>query len=312
MTTPDSVIPSTGVASPVRRRTLLTASTALALGAALPAGGRTAAQAADTTDRSVAALEQQHQRVAAVYARNLRTGRTLVHRPDRVLPMCSLFKVIAVAGVLRGELVVPDRRVLERPMHLPPAALVENSPYVEDCFVTGRIPTVADLCRAALQRSDNTAGNALLSLIGGPVGLTRSARRLGDDTTRLDRWEPELNSAEPDRRTDTTSARAIGETYRRLLLGRALTEPARRRLRTWMLGNTTSGARLGKALPPGWRLADKTGAGAYGVVDDVGVAWAPDGTPLLLSVLTRGSDPAATNDDELVAEIGELCLARLA
>lgn len=311
MTTPDSAIVSTVAASPVRRRTLLTASTALVLGAALPAGDHTTARAADTTDSSVAALERRHGRIAAVYARNLRTGRTLLHRPDRAMPMCSLFKVIAVAAVLRGELVVPDRRVLERPVHLPPAALVENSPYVEECFATGRIPTVADLCRAALQRSDNTAGNALLSVIGGPAGLTRSARRLGDDTTRLDRWEPELNSAEPDRRTDTTSARAIARTYSWLLLGPALPAPDRRRLRGWMLGNETSGGRLGKALPPGWRLADKTGAGAYGVVNDAGVAWGPDGTPVLLSVLTRSADEGAASDNELVAEIGQLCFARL-
>lgn len=298
--------------SAVRRRTLLAASAAVVVGAAAPVGDRNPARATVVTDREVAALGERRRRTVSVYARNLRTGQALSHRPDLALPQCSLFKVIAAAGVLRGDLVVPDRRVLERPVHLPPAALVENSPYVEECFAVGRIPRVADLAAAALQRSDNTAGNALLSLIGGPAGLTHLARRLGDHTTRLDRWEPELNSAEPDRRTDTTSARAIGETYRRLLLGPTLPEPARRRLRTWMLGNTTSGSRLGMALPPGWRLADKTGAGAYGVVNDVGIAWAPDGTPVLLSVLTRSSDPSATNDNELVAEIGELCLERLA
>lgn len=296
--------------SAVRRRTLLAASAAAVIGATA-AGDRTPARATISSDRDIAALARRHRRTASVYARNLQTGQTLSHLADLVLPQCSLFKVIAAAGVLRGDLVVSDRRVLERPVYLPPATLVENSPYVEECFAVGRIPRVADLAAAALQRSDNTAGNALLSLIGGPAGLTRVARRLGDDTSRLDRWEPELNSAEPDRRTDTTTARTIGETYRRLLLGRALTEPARRQLRSWMLGNTTSHARLGKALLPGWRLADKTGAGAYGVVNDVGIAWAPSGTPLLLSVLTRSSDPTATNDNELVAEIGEICFARL-
>ena len=214
--------------------------------------------------------------------------------------------------MLRGELVVPDRRVLERPVHLPPAALVENSPFLEECFASGRVPDGGRAVPRRLQRSDNTAGNALLSLIGGPAGLTRAARRLGDDVTRLDRWEPELNSAEPDRRTrhhlrPGHRARPTSP----LLLGSALPSPARQRLRTWMLGNTTSGARLGKAMPPGWRLADKTGAGAYGVVNDAGIAWAPDGTPILLSVLTRSDDVGAAYDNELIAEVGELCLDRL-
>ena len=41
------------------------------------------------------------------------------------------------------------------------------------------------------------------------------------------------------------------------------------------------------------------------------VAWAPDGTPILLSVLTRSEDPEASYDNELLAEVGDLCLARL-
>lgn len=35
--------------------------------------------------------------------------------------------------------------------------------------------------------SDNTAANLLLRQLGGPAGLTRYVRRLGDRLTRLDR-----------------------------------------------------------------------------------------------------------------------------
>ena len=54
---------------------------------------------------------------------------------------------------------------------------------------------LAELCEAALTQSDNTAGNLLLRQIGGPVGLTSFVRSLGDDLSRLDRWEVELNEA---------------------------------------------------------------------------------------------------------------------
>ncbi len=47
------------------------------------------------------------------------------------------------------------------------------------------------LCEAALTRSDNTAGNLLLRRLGGPDAVTTLARSVGDDTTRLDRWEPD-------------------------------------------------------------------------------------------------------------------------
>ncbi|MBB5122967.1 hypothetical protein AF335_14350 [Streptomyces eurocidicus] len=79
--------------------------------------------------------------------------------------------------------------------------------------------TVGELCDATIRFSDNLAGNLLLRELGGPTAITRFCRSIGDRTTRLDRWEPELNTAEPSRVTDTTSPRAIGRTYGRL--GRA-------------------------------------------------------------------------------------------
>ena len=100
-----------------------------------------------------------------------------------------VFKVIAVAAVLRGELVVPDRRRWSDRCTAPSGA-GGDSPFLEECFASGRVPTVDELCRAALQRSDNTAGDALLPLTGGPAGLTRAPRRHGDDVTSLNRWSP--------------------------------------------------------------------------------------------------------------------------
>ena len=52
-------------------------------------------------------------------------------------------------------------------------------------FLSGM--TIAELCKAAITLSDNTAGNLLLASIGGPKGFTDFARSLGDKMTRLDR-----------------------------------------------------------------------------------------------------------------------------
>ena len=40
--------------------------------------------------------------------------------------------------------------------------------------------TLAELCAAAVQVSDNTAGNLLLQTIGGPPAITAFARSIGD------------------------------------------------------------------------------------------------------------------------------------
>jgi beta-lactamase class A len=252
--------------------------------------------------RGVAELEHCFGAQVGLYARNLVTGRTLAHRAGDRLPMCSLFKPVAVAAVLAfrdrgGELL--DRRIRYRAQDV-----VENSPVTSAHVEEGM--TVRELCDAALRFSDNTAGNLLLRQIGGPVGLTRAARRFGDRRTQLDRWEPHLNEARPGDRRDTTTARAIGDTYAHLLLGRLLSRPDRNLLRGWMTGNQTSARRFRAALPRGWTLADKTGAGHYGTLNDVGVAFSPTGVPIVISALSRKDERDATADNQLMAEVAAL------
>jgi beta-lactamase class A len=64
---------------------------------------------------------------------------------------------------------------------------------------------LAKLCQSAMTLSDNTSANLLLASLGGRAGLTQYARSLGDELTRLDRIEPELNEAEPNDARDTTT-----------------------------------------------------------------------------------------------------------
>ena len=135
--------------------------------------------------------------------------------------------------------------------------------------------TVGALCDAAITVSDNAAANLLLETFGGPAGLTRYARALGDTQTRLDRWEPELNSAMPGDLRDTTTPRAMAKLLQAALLGDALSPSGRAQLVRWMQACETNGKRLGAALPAGWRLGSKTGTGARGTTNDVGVFWPP-------------------------------------
>ncbi|VCX58105.1 blaCTX-M-142_1_KF240809 [Escherichia coli] len=64
--------------------------------------------------------------------------------------------------------------------------------------------------------------NKLIAHVGGPASVTAFARQLGDETFRLDRTEPTLNTAIPGDPRDTTSPRAMAQTLRNLTLGKAL------------------------------------------------------------------------------------------
>jgi beta-lactamase class A len=124
--------------------------------------------------------------------------------------------------------------------------------------------TVAALCAATIQYSDNAAANLLIARLGGVAAVTAFARSIGDQAFRLDRLETELNTALPGDLRDTTTPAAMAESLNRLVLGSALTTAARKQLKDWLLGNTTGDTRIRAGVPRGWLVADKTGTGDYG------------------------------------------------
>jgi beta-lactamase class A len=249
-------------------------------------------------------LQGRHDAKIGAYGVDLTSGRSITYLDGELFAMCSTFKGYAGGRMLqmseRGELRLDDAVPIDR------ADIVSNSPVTEPAV--GRTMALAGLCQAALQRSDNTAGNLLLRTIGGPPAITAFARSIGDDKTRLDRWEIELNSAVPGDPRDTSTPHALGVGYRNLLTGDALAPAQRDQLERWMRGTITSSMRAG--LPQGWTTADKTGSGDYGSTNDVGIAYGPNGRRVLLSIMTRSrtDDPKAENMRPLIGELTTLAL----
>jgi beta-lactamase class A len=296
------------------RRGVLAGVAATALTVALPTGGTAFARGTggvSAIDSTLRALERKHSARLGVFAYDTGTGRTIRHRADELFPMCSTFKTIAVAAVLRD--LDCDGRFLAKVLHYS-EEYVTQAGYAPITALPGNVAdgmTVAELCAAAVDHSDNGAAKLLLRELGGPNAVTRFCRSIGDRVTRLDRWEPELNSAEPGRITDTTSPHAIGRTYARLVLGDALAAPDRHRLTGWLLADTTSGNRFRAGLPKNWTLADKTGTGDYGTTNDVGITWPPGRKPIVMAVLSTTLAPTAPADEPLLAETAKLLAAAL-
>lgn len=294
--------------NPVSRRDLLKAGLVTS---AVAVHGLTTSQAASaapgTIERQLRGLEQKYDARLGVYAHNTRTGQVVAHRARERFAMCSTFKTVASAAILRDH---GRCSPLDKVIHYPAADLVLNSPITQRHVDTGM--TVGALCAAAIQYSDNAAGNLLLRQIGGPVGLTRFFRSIGDSVSRLDRWELALNSAVPGDLRDTTTPEAIGCSYELLTLGRALSAADRGQLVTWLKGNTTSGARFRAGLPQDWVIADKTGTGDYATANDVGVVWTTIGTPIVLAVLSSKTAQDAPVDNALIAEAARILANSLA
>jgi beta-lactamase class A len=273
----------------------------LLLGAAAVGFGRAAFADAETLAAAFARIEKESGGRLGVAVLDTQTGAQAGHRADERFPMCSTFKLLAAAATLWRVDAGSER--LERRVPFGARDLVTYSPVTEKHVGAGM--TLAELCDAAVTLSDNTAANLLLAALGGPGGITAFARTLGDATTRLDRIEPELNEARPGDPRDTTSPSAMTANLRALLLGDALSAASRAQLTAWLAANRTGDARLRARLPAGWRVGDKTGAGANGTNNDVGVLWPPGRPPIIVSAyLTEAAAVPAARRDATIAAVG--------
>ena len=279
-----------------RRTMLLAAATAPLVLSVNACASRQAADVSPAT--SFDALERAAGGRLGVCAIDTANGRRAQHRADERFRFCSTFKAMLAAAVLARSVERPA--LLQQRVTYRQDDLVRYSPVTERHVGTGM--TVAGLCAAAVQYSDNSAANLLLKLIGGPSAVTAYARAIGDDTFRLDRWETELNTALPVDLRDTTTPAAMAASLRVLALGEALPAAQRAQWIEWLRGNKVGDKRIRAGVPAGWRVGDKTGTGDYGTTNDVGVVWPPSRAPIVLAVYyTQTRADAQAKDDVIEA-----------
>lgn len=273
-------------------------------GAAAFIGGAALAQTGGgSPERAIAEIESRIGARLGVAMRDTASGAQIGYRADERFPITSTFKFLAAAAVLAR--VDAGVESLDRRVRFARADLVTYSPATEK-HAGGEGMTIAEICDAAITLSDNTAGNLLLAAIGGPDGLTRYARVLGDGVTRLDRIETDLNEASPGDVRDTTSPGAMLGNLGRLLLGDALSAASRSRLTNWMIANKTGDTRLRAGVPNGWRLGDKTGAGGHGTNNDIAILWPPGGQPVLIAAYLTECARSVEERDAALADVARV------
>ncbi|KQV91483.1 class A beta-lactamase [Massilia sp. Root351] len=255
-----------------------------------------------------AALEKDLGGRLGVCAINLANGRQVGHRTGERFPVCSTFKAMLAGAILQRS--ASDATLLNRRIGYTRQDLVPHAPITEKNLAQGM--TVAELCAATVQYSDNPAANLLMKVLGGPEAVTAFARSIGDTAFRLDRWETELNSAIPGDPRDTTTPLAMMRSLQALVVGDALPAPQRQQLKDWLVGNTTGGKLIRAGTPAGWTVGDKTGGGAYGARNDVAVIWPPGQAPIVIAVYTAHNKEDAGYREDIIAGAASAAIALLA
>ena len=274
------------------RRKLLLAAAALPFSRAMAT-----VSSGPTFQERFAALEASLDGRLGVHAIDTGNNAELGWGERERFPFCSTFKLMLVGAVLGRHAQQPG--LLNQRIDYASHTLLSYSPVTGRHVAEGM--TIAALCAAAMQYSDNTAANLLLARLGGPAALTAFARSINDDAFRLDRIEPELNTALPGDARDTTTPMGMARSLRRLALGDALPPAQRAQLCAWLRGNTTGGARIRAGTPAEWIVGDKTGTGDFGTANDVAVIWPPHRAPLILAIYTTHRHAKAKPREDVIA-----------
>jgi beta-lactamase class A len=236
-----------------------------------------------------------------VHVLDTHTGQRIRFDDDSRYATASTFKMLLAAAVLkrvdRGELSLAQRIPYSERDMLQVTSLVTEKHLAEGSL------SLQELCAAIVEVSDNTAANLLLTLIGGPPAVTEFARELGDEVTRLDRMEPELNSNLPGDPRDTTSPRAMVGNMQKLFTGDVLSKASVNLLGAWMINATPGLGRIRAGIPKRWKAGDKAGTGAHSAVNDLAILWPPGRKPILVAIYMSESTQGV---DALIAAHAEI------
>lgn len=231
------------------------------------------------------------------------TGVQLQYRGNQRFALCSTFKFLLTAALLAK---VDDKEEsLDRVVTYDSSNLLEYAPVTRKHLKgeEGQM-SIRNLAAATMQHSDNTAANLLFEPVRGPEGLTTFMRSLGDNVTRIDRIEPNINTNLPNDERDTTTPNAMLKSMKKILLGRVLSQRSKDQLTQWMLNNTTGANKLRAGIPTYWPIGDKTGSGDNGATSDIAIMWPDPDYPILVAVYYTGSKQPFETKNHVIALVG--------
>lgn len=217
------------------------------------------------------------------------------HRGNERFAMCSTFKAPLASALFSAH--ASGHVDMNAKFRLRKEDSVPYMPFFEKNLKEGSSVSLSDLAKAAVQTSDNAAANLVLKAIGGPAGFTKFVRNQGDQITRLDRWETELNENIPGDPRDTTSPIAMAWLMQKLLIEHSNKQGKVSSVQRWMIGSKTGKNRIRAGLPEGWLVGNKTGTAPGGsAYNDIAIIWpiqsGHKASPLILTVYTdRPSAP---------------------
>jgi beta-lactamase class A len=223
-------------------------------------------------------------------------------------PMQSTFKLPLAVYVLHE--VEQGKLRLDQPIRFLPSDRYPGtySP-LQDAHPDANINVpLSDLLQLSVGRSDNTATDIMLRIIGGPPVVQRYLDSLGLSAIHLRDSERGLHDEFQAQYRNDAEPVAMVALLRMLADRSPLNAEHTALLDRWMTESTTGPHRIHGLLPPGTTVAHKTGTsgethGLAPATNDVGLITLPDGRRLALAIFVTDSHADEATRDAVIAKI---------
>jgi beta-lactamase class A len=241
---------------------------------------------ATTLEDEIARAAAASSGVVGVWARRMSPSDPVTYNAGEQFPSASTIKLVILVSLFQLAERTPG--LFGRTVTLKLSDFIDGSEAL-DAYNPGDSISIDTLARAMIERSDNTASNVLIDVVG-LDGVAATIRQAGLTKTQLHRHFVNSTTVvlHP---SNLTCARDMGMLLYQLERGahegiRTIASPASCRAMIDILLLQEDRDKLARGLPPGTPLANKSGE-INGVRNDVGIVDPMGNSPYVVAVLTK-------------------------
>ena len=270
-----------------------------------------------TSPRSLLDLQKQLGQIAqaaqgrvGIAARVLETNESVALRGDEPFPMQSVYKFPIGMAVLRqvdqGKLTLTQTIKI---IKLDYVSLRQHSP-IRDEYPNGTEMSLSEVLRYAVSESDGSASDVLLRIMGGAPVVDQYLKSLEVDGIKVIDTEKEIGSDNAVQYRNWARPVKIVALLKAFQAGRGLSKQNQLVLMRLMIETGTGRRRLKDQLPPGTRVAHKTGTswtidGLTAATNDIGLITLPNGNHLALAVFVSDSKADEATRERVIANVAK-------
>lgn len=252
--------------------------------------------------RNFKILEKKYGTTLGIYAIDPESGLEVSYHSRERFAFMATYKSLLGGIILKAY----SNAELHKRIYYVQSDLVECSKITAQHLCDGM--TVKELIYAAIVHDDNTAGNLLLSEIGGPRGFVNELRKLGAGSTYAERYELEINEVYPGDKWDTTTPEAFGSVFEILVSGDNFQQTSYDYFIQLLKENTDQNSLIRKSIPYNYEVGEQIGSGSYGVINVLSFITPKDSDkiPMVWAVYSKKAEENSKPSKELITQVASV------